>query len=393
MTTHSNSRVVTEPARAETLSDVFVRDATRPGRYGDGRGGHGLSLLIKPTKIEGRFSKTWSQRTRVNGKEANVGLGSYPAVTLEEARRRALQNRRAVEEGRGLRSNTTPTFHQAAEETIRVRSGKWKPDGKSEQHWRASLQAHVYPWLGNSQVHTISVADVVDCLAPIWHSAPETARRVNQRIAAVMNRCVAQGHRTDNPAGDRAGDLLGFNSQPPQPVKSLHHGDVAAAVRAVEGTGAHWHTVAAFKFLTLTAAKSGQVRFAMWDEFDLTAGIWVVPAERSGTGQELAVPLSGAALTVLRTVFDLSDGKGLVFPSPTGRPLSNTTMSKLCKENNVGCVPSGMRNSFQEWCVANNVRREVADRALGRKSRGHVSGDLMERHRELLEQWSRYLDV
>lgn len=120
--------------RPATLSATFVKTVRRPGRYGDGRGGHGLSLLVKPTRIEGRLSKTWSQRLRINGRETNLGLGSYPAITLAEARRRA------IEEGRNPKANKTPTFEQAADKVIELHSAKWRPGSRSHQIWKSSLR-------------------------------------------------------------------------------------------------------------------------------------------------------------------------------------------------------------------------------------------------------------
>ena len=256
--------------RPKTLSATFVKSVSRPGRYGDGRGGHGLSLMVRPTKIEGRLSKAWVQRIRINGKETNLGLGSYPAVTLAEARQRALRNRQAVEEGRNPRARKAPTFRQATEKVIRLHAAKWKPGGRSEEHWRSTLQTYAYPRFGNKRVDLITTADVMACLAPQWHEKPETATRVKQRISAVMKWSIAQGFREDNPADDRITAALGSNKQRPQHMKALHHRDmVAAAVRAVEATDAHWATIAAFKFLTLTATRSGEVRNATWDEIDL----------------------------------------------------------------------------------------------------------------------------
>ena len=383
--------------RPKTLSPAFVKGVTRLGRYGDGRGGHGLSLVVRPTKIKGRLSKVWVQRIRINGRETNLGLGSYPAVTLAEARRRALRNRRAVEEGRNPRSRRVPTFRQATERVIRLYSAKWKPGGRSEEHWRSSLRTYAYPRIGNKRVDLVTTGDVMACLSPIWLEIPETASRVKQRISSVMKWSIAQGFREDNPADDRITAALGSNKQRPQHMKALHHTKVAAAVRAVEGTDAHWATIAAFKFLTLTAARSGEVRQATWDEIDPATETWTIPSEHTKTRQEHRVPLSAGALAVLAVALPRSDGKGLVFPSPTGRALSNATMSKLCKENNVGCVPHGMRSSFRDWCGETGVSREVAERALGHEIRNAVEKayartDLLERRRQLMENWSTYIE-
>ncbi|MCQ3804224.1 MAG: tyrosine-type recombinase/integrase [Acidimicrobiia bacterium] len=382
--------------RPKTLTASFVKTIRLPGRYGDGRGGHGLSLLVKPTRIQGRLSKTWAQRVRINGRYTLLGLGSYPAVTLAEARLRALRNRQAIEEGRHPRTRNTPTFQEATEKVIQLHTPKWKPGGLSEGHWRSTLGTYAHPRLGNRQVDQITSADIMACLTPIWHKKPETARRVKQRISAVMKWCIAQGFRDDNPADDRITAALGSNTQRPQHMKALHHSQVADAIKTIEQTDAHWATIAAFKFLTLTATRSGEVRQATWKEIDLGTATWTIPPEHTKTGQQHRVPLSGGALSVLANARPRSAGHGLVFPSPTGRVLSSATISKLCKENNVGCVPHGMRSSFRDWCAETGIPREVAEQALGHEIRNPVEKayartDLLEQRRQLMENWSQYL--
>ena len=259
-----------------------------------------------------------------------------PPALLEELRRTVtqhqLRNRQAIEEGRNLRARRSPTFRQATEQVIRLHAAKWKPGSKSEEHWRSSLQTYAYPHLGKKRVDLITTANVMACLTPVWHTKPKTARRVNQRIAAVMKWCIAQGFRENNPADERITAALGSNTQRPQHMKALPHSKVGAAIGTVEATDAHWATIAAFKFLTLTATRSGEVRHATWTEIDLTTAIWTIPAEHTKTQQIHRVPLSSGALAVLDAAHRLSGGHGLVFPSPTGRPISNATISKLCKE-------------------------------------------------------------
>ena len=165
----------------------------------------------------------------------------------------------------------------------------------------------------------ITTANVMACLTPIWHTRPETARRVKQRIAAVMKWCIAQGFRENNPADDRITAALGSNSQRPQHMKALPHSKVGAAIRTVEKTDAHWATIAAFKFLTLTATRSGEVRHATWTEIGLTAATWTIPAEPQNTAIH-RVPLKSGALAVLDTAPPCPAGMVWSFPRlPDGR--------------------------------------------------------------------------
>ena len=224
--------------RPRTLNATFVRKVTRPGRYGDGRGGHGLSLLVRQRQSNHRLAKTWNQRIRIDGKERDLGLGSYPAVKLAEARKRALENRQAVEEGRNPRGPKVPTFEKAAAAVIELHSAKWKPGSKTRRLWETTLETYVFPKIGNKRVDRITSAEVLACLAPIWASKPETARKVRRRIAAVMKWAVAQGHRQDNPVDDRIAAALGSNRKPPKHAKALHHSKMPEAMRKIEKTGA-----------------------------------------------------------------------------------------------------------------------------------------------------------
>ena len=189
--------------RPKKLSASFVKTVNRPGRYGDGRGGFGLSLLVKPTTT-GRLSKTWSQRLRIHGRSVNIGLGAYPVVTLAEAREVALANRRTVARGRDPRSGGVPTFAEAVETVIAIHSPSWRSRGKYEANWRGTLRNHALPRIGHKPVSAITTADVMGVLLAddFWNSKRVTAQRVRQRIGAVMKWAVAQGYREDNPAGD-----------------------------------------------------------------------------------------------------------------------------------------------------------------------------------------------
>ena len=193
--------------RPKRLSAAFVKTVKRPGRYGDGRGGHGLSLLVKPTTT-GRLSKTWAQRLQISGRAVNIGLGSYPVVMLAEARRKALANRRTVALGGDPRGGGIPTFAEAVDKVIVIHRDSWRPGSKSEAQWRASLRDYAARRLGDKRVDQITTSDVLAVLVPVWSAKRETARRVRQRIGAVMKWAVAEGYREDNPAGDAIGAAL-----------------------------------------------------------------------------------------------------------------------------------------------------------------------------------------
>lgn len=380
--------------RPSTLSAAFVRTIRQPGRYGDGRGGHGLSLLVKPMK-NGRMSKTWSQRTRINGKITSLGLGSYPTVTLAQARRRALANRQVIKAGQHPRALKSPTFAEAAEKVIQHRSEQWRQGSRTPQIWASSLKKYADP-LSNIPVDKITTGQVLATLAPHWHTKPATARKVRRRIASVMKWSIGAGYRMDNPADDRVTAALCTNRRTVEHLKALHHSKVAGALATIRTTSAWKGTVCCFEFLTLTATRSGEARLATWEEIDLQQEVWTIPATRTKTGRPHRVPLSAAAMNVLGNAHDLSDGTGLIFPSPRGKAMSDATMSKLCKENQIGCVPHGMRSSFRDWCGETGVDGEVAERALGhvianKAEAAYARTDLLERRRTVMEAWGQYL--
>ena len=384
--------------RPTKLSAPFVAAVSNPGRYGDGYGGHGLSLLVKP-RARGGVSKSWSQRLTIAGKAVNIGLGAYPIFTLAEARAKALDNRRAVALGGDPRRQapSVPSFTQAAEKVIRIQAEGWTPGGKSEDQWRSSLAKHVLPALGSTRVSEIEPREVMAVLLPIWQKRPETARRVRQRMGAVFKWAVAQGFRTDNPAGEVLGAALPKQHQRPQHFAALPHNQIAAALARVRASDAYPATKLGLEFAVLTAARSGEVRLGRWAEICLDTATWTIPPARMKARREHRVPLSAPALDVLDQAGVLADASGLLFPSPTGRALSNSTFSKLCRELELGCVPHGMRSSFADWAAeCSNAPREVRELALAHVNSDRVEAayrrtDLFERRRTLMAEWGRYV--
>lgn len=380
--------------RPKKLSASFVRTVTRPGRYGDGRGGHGLSLLVQPTS-SGRLSKTFAQRLYINGKPVHIGIGPYPVVTLAAARRKALENRRAAFEGRDPRGEGVPTVRAAAEKVIRLHRETWRGD-RSEKQWRATLDNYVFPRIGDKRVNKVTTADVMAVLLPIWNEKRETARRVRQRIGAIMKWAVAEGYRSDNPAGEAIRAALPKNGVKRTHFKAVAHAEVAAALRRVRDADAFWSTKACFRFVTLTAVRGGEARHARWDEIDLEARVWTVPAERTKTRRDHRVPLSHAAIEVLEEAATFADASGLVFPSSRSRPMSASTLSVFARAAKVGGTMHGMRSSFRDWCSETDVPRDVAEAALSHVVRDKVEAayrrtDLFERRRDVMENWGIYV--
>ncbi len=376
--------------RPKTLSAAFVRTVNQPGRYGDGRGGHGLSLLVKRT-ANGRWSKTWSQRLRIDGREVNVGLGSFPVTTLAEARAKALANRRSVEQGRDPRGGDAPTVTDAWEQVIRLRRPTWRDGGKSENQWRASFRDYVEPVIGSKDVSEVTTADVLAVLVPHWHERAETMRRVKQRLGAVLGWALAQGFRDDNPARSEALTA----ALPKQPAgghqRALPPDEVPAAVAAIRAGTASPVVKLAVEFVVLTGCRSGEARHATWDE--INGDTWSIPRERAKTGKPHRIPLSTRALAVLDEARRLGNDE-LIFPSPTDRPLSDNTLSKAVRAAKIPATIHGMRASLRDWLAAEGVAYELAEAVLGHQPRGIAKSyrrdDLLEARRPIMEQWAHH---
>ena len=384
--------------RPYRLSARFVATVQQPGRYGDGRGSGGLSLLVKHT-ARGQLAKSWSQRISVDGRQRNLGLGSWPHVSLAEAREKCALNLAARRRGELVtgRKRTVPTFEEAVEKVIAVHRAGWKDGSKSEKEWRATLRDYAMAKLGGRPVNRINTADVMAVLLPIWNEKRVAARRVRQRISAVMRWAVAQGYREDNPAGEAIGAALPKNGVRPRHLPALPYGEVAGAIEQVRGSGAYPATVLAFEFLVLTACRSGEVRGALWEEMDLEGREWRIPPERMKTNREHRVPLSTGALVVLWEARALADGSVLVFASARGGPLSELSIAKMVRDLRIGAVPHGFRSSFRDWAAeCSDAPREVCELALAHVNTNSIEAayrrtDLFERRRALMEQWASFL--
>lgn len=373
------------------LTAARVRSETRPGKYGDQ---HGLMLRVQPSG-----SKAWIWRGTVNGRRRDLGLGRYPYVSLAQARQQAFEYRKAAHEGidpTTLRDGAVPTFAAAAEAVIALYAGKWKPGGKSEGQWRSSLGTYVLPAIGSMRVDEVTSADVMDCLSPIWNSRPETAKRVRQRIAAVMKWAIAQGYRQDNPAGDAVTAALPKQSGARKHLRALPHRDVAGAVVRIRQANAHAPLRLAAEFAIVTAVRSGEVRGAVWDEIDLDTGLWTIPGERMKAGRQHRVPLSARAVAVLAEARHYSSGSGLVFLSSSGEEIPSWALAKLISSLGIEGTLHGMRSSFRDWCGETGAVREVAEACLAHRvgsaaEQAYARSDLLQRRRDLMDAWAEYI--
>ena len=380
------------PHPENALSAAFVRQVAETGRYCDG---HGLYLEVMPSG-----KRHWVQRLVIRGRRRELGLGGFPLVTLKEAREQALANRRLARAGgdplaEKRRAHGIPTFAVATSRVLEQRRAGWR-NPKHVKEWPASLERHAFPRLGERLVSEITRADVLEVLKPLWHAKSVTARRLHQRINTVMQWVVAMDFRADNPC-DLVGATLGRNKNVVRHMPALPHAEVAAAIATVRASRATAAAKLAFEFLVLTAARSGEVRLAQWTEIDPAAAVWTVPAEHTKANREHRVPLSPRAIEILDAARALAGGRGPVFPSPRGKPLSDRTLSNLLTVQGIEAVPHGFRSSFRDWAAeATDHPREVAEAALAHQVKDKVEAayarsTLFERRRLLMNDWSSYL--
>ncbi len=375
------------------LSSTFVRNVAQAGRYCDG---DGLYLEVQPTG-----TRSWIQRLSIRGRRRELGLGGFPLVPLKEARAQALANRRLARAGgdplaEKRRLKSMPTFTDSAERVWNQMRRGWR-DQRHARDWLSSLTRFAVPHLGHLPVGEVTSADVVETLRPVWHARPSTARRVRQRIGTVMEWAVAMGHRDDNPC-DRIGPALGPQGDLVRHMRALPHGEVAGAIERIRTSRAWAGAKLAFEFLVLTAARSGEVRGARWDEMGTEDHVWTVPATRMKMKREHRVPLCRRALDILDAARTLDGGDGvLVFPSIGGKRLHDMALSGLLKNQKVAAVPHGFRSSFRDWAAEETDHpREVIEAALAHVVQNKVEAayarsDLFERRRRLMDDWAAYL--
>ena len=375
-----------------TLTPAFVRNVSQAGRYCDGQG---LYLDVRPTGSRG-----WIQRLTIRGRRTELGLGGFPLVSLKEAREKAFANRKMARDGGDLlaekrRAESMPTFAEAARQVW----NQLRPGWRSPQHaqlWLKSLERYAIPRIGEMPISEVTSADVIGILAPIWHDMPPTARKLRQRIRAVMEWAVAMDLRPDNPC-DRIGPVLGAQGGRVRHMRALPHREVASAIETVRASNTRPVVKLAFEFLVLTAVRSGEVRGAVWTEIDRDEGVWTIPAPRTKGNREHRLPLCGRALQILEEAWTLARGSPFVFPSVRGKPLGSTAMAELLGELKIAAVPHGFRSSFRDWAAEETDHpREVAEAALAHKVRNPIEAayrrsDLFERRRRLMDDWAAYL--
>lgn len=390
--------------KVEELSALAVSRLKAPGLHFVG-GVAGLALQVSESG-----ARSWILRATIGTKRRDIGLGGFPDVTLAGAKDRARITREKIRAGIDpvaerqaqksaliAAAGQSITFRRAAELFINSKEAEWS-NTKHAAQWRSTVEAYAYPVIGNLQVRHVALPHVLAILEPIWTTKTETASRLRGRLENVLDWATVRGYRTgDNPARWR-GFLDKQLPKPSKVAKVEHHpalpyaelGDFMAELRTHEGMGAR-----ALEFAILTATRSGEARGARWSEINLKTGLWTIPAERMKMKKEHRVPLSDAAVKLLKELpqFDSE----YVFPgAKNGSTISDVTMAAVIKRMGVDAVPHGFRSTFRDWAAERtNYPRDVAEMALAHAIGDKVEaayrrGDLFEKRRRMMADWAAF---
>jgi integrase len=379
------------------LSTLSISRA-KPGMHPDG---HGLYL-----QISGPRARSWVFRYTINGRTRYLGLGSAYTIDLKRAREDARRARELLHDGvdpiehrktkqaqRRLADAKTITFDQCAEAYIAGHEAGWR-NPVHRQQWRNTLKDYASPVIGNLPVAAIDTGLVLKVLEPIWCDRTETASRLRGRIESVLDWAKVRGYREgENPARWRGhlDQTLPRRSKvrPVQRLAALPYGEINALVtllRSLEGIAAR-----ALEFTILTAARTGEVLDATWDEVDLDAAVWTIPAERMKGGREHRVPLSDRALAILEEIGG-SSGRVVL--------ISDKAMSTVLKSlGYTGVTVHGFRSTFRDWAAETTAYpNHVVEMALAHAVPNAVEaayrrGDLFEKRRRLMTDWTRYCET
>ncbi len=377
-------------ARPSTLTAAFVANIRVPGVYGDGRGSRGLSLRVH-AMANGRVSKSWRQRVRIDGKLTSVGLKSWPEISLKEAREQAIENARACAHGIDPRTarRGVPTFRAASEAVIALNAPTWKAGSRNEATWRSTLAVHAAA-LSATPVDQITSADVMAVLEPIWAAKHATAKNVRHRISAVMKWSITQGHRPDDPAGQAMIATLPKVRNGVKHREAIHHRALPAALNKIRNAKRVMRsTRLSLEMMALCASRSAEIRGMRFSEVE--GDTWTCPASRHKSGSNHTVPLSYRCREILAEARAKTRGD-VVFPGRTGKPLAQNAHLSLLKKLAIACTPHGFRATFRGWCAENGVSREVAVAGLGHSldkvDAAYRRTSMLETRREIMERYS-----
>ncbi len=384
------------------------RGKLQPGMHSDG---DGLHLVVG----EGTAAKRWVLLLHVGGKRRKLGLGLLKDVSLEQARAMTQAHRAAVREGKPLPSHRekivaqreaeiiaetrSKTVEQVFAEFWPLRRGRLR-NPKHVAQWEETLSTYAWPVISKRPVADIRAAEIIDLLAPIWHSKPETARRVLQRLGVIFKFAIVREDRDRANPCDGVAEQLGRErkgEREPRHHRALPWREVPAFIEALRCRQGMLSTRLCFEFLVLTAARSGEARCALWTDIDISKGIWIVPAIRMKAGVEHRVPLPDRALEILSAARAACPSSEIVFPGQQGQPLSDMTFMKVLRDMDLAdrATAHGFRSAFKTWASENGVPDLVSEAALAHTDRNKVRAayhrtDYFDDRRAVMKRWAEH---
>ena len=376
------------------LTATAMKASRKPGRYGDG---DGLFLVVSTSG-----SASWVVRVQKAGRRRDIGIGSAKKVSLATAREKASVVRSQMEAGldpvaERRKAEGIPTFREAAATVFAASQKTWR-NGKHQWQWMRTLEMFAFPTIGDMRVSEITASQIHDVLAAIWLEKPETARRVRQRMGMVLDWAYSKGFReTEAPMRSISKGL------PRQPRTTAHHAampfaDVPAFLMRLREKET-WGRLA-LEAAILTAARSGEIRCATWEEVDLEAGLWTIPAGRMKAGRPHVVPLSPACRRIFERAAGLrtAGAKYVFHGARLDKPMSDMTLMKVLRDMKAGCTAHGFRSSFRDWVSeSTNFPGDLAEAALahaiGNKTEAaYRRGNLLDKRRRLMDAWGAFCD-
>ena len=375
------------------LTDRTLRSELNVGHHSDGGG---LYIRVKKSG-----AKSWAFRWKQNGKVREIGLGGYPSVSIAVARQLAEEHRSALARGETpqstRRSEQTHSFSEVAEQFLDFMESQWS-NAKHRQQWRNTLNQYCGR-IANKSVAEIDLHDVLSVLKPIWNEKPETASRVRGRIEKVLSYALTKGMRQDANPAIWKGNLDNVLPKP-QKLSRGHHKalpyqdlpNFMESLGAADGIASR-----ALELLILTGCRTSEVIDARWEEIDLEAEIWAIPAERMKMRREHRVPLTDKAKQILLQMQDFRTSE-FIFPGlKPNKPLSNMAMAVVLKRMKVtNATVHGFRSTFRDWAGdKTNAPREVIEQCLAHvignlSEQAYRRSDALEKRRVLLNQWEDY---
>jgi integrase len=373
-----------------------------------------VGLRLEASIAKGRGKWILRYVSPETNKRRDMGLGVYPAVSITDARKAAIEARELIRHGQDpIKARNADkaarkvdarnlTFEQATYNVHKSLKLGWA-NAKHRAEWLNSLKRFVFPILGRQAVKELKARDFANALCTIWIDKPDTASRIKQRCSVVMDWCVAQEMCDSNPVGV-VGKLLPKQQSKRDRVvhqPSMAWSEIPAFVDEVIHNGQTSLSKLMLEFLILTAARSGEVRGMTWDEVDLTKSIWTIPANRMKTKVQHRVPLSVRAVEIL--IAQKAEHPTLVFPSVGGKVPSDMILTKFLRDHSITssepgriATAHGFRSSFRNWASESGYPRDCAERALAHTILNQVEAayhttDLLDQRRDMMEAWSQYV--